>query len=123
MSILQEIDELKTTIANGLAAVEGKTAAGVEDVRKEAAAALETMQRQADRLREDIAAGAARTWTLRTAKGQEVEISERDGLQLFAAVPICLARKTAVVRLGGQEVELMWTDLEQLAAQLAPPRS
>ena len=92
-------------------------------MRKEAAAALETMQRQADRLREDIAAGAARTWTLRTAKGQEVEISERDGLQLFAAVPICLARKTAVVRLGGQEVELMWTDLEQLAAQLAPPRS
>lgn len=123
MSILQEIDELKTTIANGLAAVEGKTAVGVEDVRKEAAAALETMQLQADRLREDIAAGAARTWKLRTAKGQEVEISERDGLQLFAAVPICLARKTAVVRLGGQDVELMWTDLEQLAAQLVSPRS
>jgi hypothetical protein len=119
MSILDELDLLKKTITDGLASIEAKALAGVGEVRAEAAAARDSVRDEAAKLRGEIAAGAAREWVLMTAKGKEVKVADRDAIQLFAAVPICLARKTAVIRLGGQDVEVMWTDLEQLAAQIA----
>lgn len=112
MSILDEIDQANAAIK----ALQEATAKGVAQVRQEVADGIQRLEAAADDLRRELANAQARTFTLKLASGRDVTVSERDALQLFAAVPIGLKRQSARLELhSGQTEEFNYTDLEHLA--------
>jgi hypothetical protein len=123
MSILDELDEAKAAINtlqqmiyDGQNAIRQEVADGLLHVKQEAATMLQALEDRANELEARIAGAVARSFHLRLASGREVVVSERDALQLFAALPICLRRDTAKLELAsGQTEDFRLTDLEQLA--------
>ncbi len=105
MSILDEIDDLKRTIADGLERLGKATDAGGQ-----------ALQEEAKRLQDQLAAFVAAPVSVKLADGREIQVSERDALRIAAAIALCLARKPAKVTFAsGQTEALLLTDLEQLA--------
>ena len=113
MQLLKDIDDARAA-ADGAA----RAAEGLRPVLEASLRTLEDLQGEARRLESLIAAAGGRIYPVTTAKGPAVDVSERDALQLFAALVVCLSRRPASAHLGGQQVEIMVTDLEQLAAQI-----
>ncbi len=118
-TILDELDEAKAAIET----VKQEAAAGVEDVRAAIAAGIERLEKLAAKLSEDVAGAQARQFSLKLGSGREVIVSDRDALQLFAAVVVCFNRGKANLELAsGVTEEFALMDLTQLAAAILAGR-
>jgi hypothetical protein len=127
MSVLTELDALEDKVKHvqqliydGQNTIRQEVADGLLQTKQETdkalVGALRALEDKANNLEQRLTDALARSFPLKLASGREVTVSERDALQLFAALPICLRRDTAKLELAsGQTEDFKLTDLEQLA--------